>query len=205
MTSFVTAEGRLAILLIFGAAVTACGGSGGGSTAPADFVGDWQIPVGEVVDAGPGRDGIPAIDRPIVTTASSIDDIRPNELIIGVLHEGAIHAYSHNILNWHEVVNDAINFNDFTLSYCPLTGSAVAWDSDDGLSTTEFGVSGLLFNSNLILYDRETGSNWSQMLEQAVQGSRSLEQPQRIQIVETTWRTWKNMYPDLFAIPQGLA
>jgi hypothetical protein len=172
------------------------GGGGGGATAPAPTGGGWLIPVGEVVDAGPGQDGIPSVDMPTMQIASTITDIRPNELIVGVLHEGTVHAYPHNILNWHEVVNDSINFNDFVLSYCPLTGSAMSWDSDDSVGNSQYGVSGLLYNSNLIMYDRETGSRWSQMLEQAVEGPRSSDRPQRIQVIETTWGTWVNMYPD---------
>ena len=180
--------------------IAACGGGGGGGANPGGGNSGWLIPEGEVVDAGPGQDGIPAIDRPIMLEASATTDIRRNELIIGVLHEGTIHAYSHNILNWHEVVNDSIQFNDYVLSYCPLTGSAVAWDADDSLADTEFGVSGLLYNSNLILYDRETGSRWSQMLEQSVQGPRRSDRPQRVQVVETKWSTWQAMYPDSFVM-----
>ncbi len=183
--------------------IAACGGGGGGGGGNDGDASIWLIPEAEVVDAGPGQDGIPAISRPVMAKASAITDIRPNELIIGVLHEGTIHAYSHNILNWHEVVNDSIEFNDFVLSYCPLTGSAVAWDVDDNLSNTEFGVSGLLYNSNLILYDRDSGSRWSQMLELAVQGSRRSERPQRIQVVETTWGTWLAMYPDSFVMTRS--
>lgn len=157
------------------------------------------------MDGGPGQDGIPAIDRPVMQLAAEVPDreILDAELVVGVLHEGAMHAYPYNILNWHEVVNDSINFNDFVVSYCPLTGSSVAWDADDGLANTEFGVSGLLYNSNLILYDRESGSRWSQMLQQSVEGTRVRERPARIQVVETTWSTWKTMYPDSFVMTRS--
>ena len=191
---------------LLAALLCACGGGGGGGTPPAGGSGAaWIIPESEVVDGGPGQDGIPAIDRPVMQRASEVPDreILASELVVGVLHEGTIHAYSYNILNWHEVVNDSINFNDFVVSYCPLTGSTVAWDADDGLANTEFGVSGLLYNSNLILYDRESGSRWSQMLQQSVQGSRIRERPARIQVVETTWSTWRNMYPDSFVMTRS--
>ncbi|MDH3612467.1 MAG: DUF3179 domain-containing protein [Gammaproteobacteria bacterium] len=184
--------------------IAACGGGGGGGGGNNNNPGTsgWLIPEAQVVDAGPGQDGIPAVDRPIMQLASTVpvDDILRNELVVGVLHEGTIHAYPHNIMNWHEVVNDSINFNDYVLSYCPLTGSAVAWDVDDNLVDTEFGVSGLLYNSNLILYDRESGSRWSQMLEQSVQGPRAADRPERIQVIETTWATWQAMYPDSFVL-----
>ena len=73
-------------------------------------------------------------------------------------------------MDYHEVANDSVQFNAYVLSYCPLTGSAMAWDVDDGDSNTEYGVSGLLYNSNLITYDRLTDSRWSQMLQQYVEG-----------------------------------
>lgn len=182
-----------------------CGGGGGGSTPTASSNGAWIIPESEVIDAGPGQDGIPAIDRPIMQRVSEVPDreILASELVVGVLHEGTIHAYPYNILNWHEVVNDSINFDDFVVSYCPLTGSAVSWDADDRLGNTEFGVSGLLYNSNLVLYDRDSGSRWSQMLQQSVQGNRAGDTPQRLQVVETKWSTWKSMYPDSFVLTRS--
>ena len=79
----------------------------------------------------------------------------------------------------------------------------MSWDVDDALSNTEFGVSGLLYNSNLILYDRESGSRWSQMLEQAVQGPRATERPNRLQVIETTWSTWLAMYPNSFVMTRS--
>ena len=192
---------KIVPILLLCMACSACGGGGSGSsTAPVNTTDIWSIPAAEVIDAGPGKDGIPSIDLPVMTEAVNITDIDPYELIVGVLHEGTIHAYSHNILDWHEVVNDSINFNGFVLSYCPLTGSAMAWDPDDSQGNTQFGVSGLLYNSNLILYDRATDSRWSQMLEKSVQGSRRNETPSRVQVVETTWATWRAMYPDSFVM-----
>lgn len=204
MSKFDATARILAISLVAGMAMSACGGGGGGGGVnPQNPGGNWLIPQGEVVDGGPGQDGIPAINRPIMQEAVNETNQRPTDLVVGVLHEGQIHVYPHDILNWHEVVNDSINFNDFVLSYCPLTGSATSWDIDDTLSDTEFGVSGLLYNSNLLLYDRESGSRWSQMLEQAVQGQRAAERPNRLQVIETTWSTWLAMYPNSFVMTRS--
>jgi len=82
------------------------------------------------------------------------------------------------------------------LSYCPLTGSAMLWESLLAPGDETLGTSGLLYNSNLIMYDRETGSLWSQMLEQSIWGERIQTIPDRLQVVETTWGTWQAMYPD---------
>ena len=111
----------------------------------------WIIPATEVVDGGPGKDGIPSIDAPVFQLVVDDTVMLPGDIVVGLFHEGVYQAYPHEILNWHEVVNDSVESNSFVLSYCPLTGSALAWDVDDGSGNPEFGVSGLLYNSNLIL------------------------------------------------------
>ena len=177
--------------------LAACGG-GSDSLPPGDPGSNWTIPRSEVQAGGPGQDGIPAIDFPRFSPIDSpeFDFLRDNDYVVGVFIDGEYRAYPHPILNYHEIVNDEASYTDFVLSYCPLTGTALAWDADDNVVNAEFGVSGMLYNSNLILYDRETGSHWSQMLERSVRGSRVDEVPERIQVIETTWRTWKAMYPD---------
>ena len=182
--------------------LTSCGGGGGGATAVTPPVvanaDDWLIPRAEVVDGGPGQDGIPAIDAPQFQRAADVSSgfLFPGDLVVGVFLDGEYRAYPHKILNWHEVVNDSVATNDFVLSYCPLTGSALTWDVDDSVANPQYGVSGLLYNSNLIMYDRESDSRWSQMLEQAVWGPRQSDIATRIQLIETTWATWVAMYPD---------
>jgi hypothetical protein len=202
-----TVMGRMPAPRAIGAALyslvlASCGGGGGGgeSVTPIDDPSAWIIPAGEVVDGGPGKDGIPALDRPVFQRTADNSDVLNSSLVVGILHEGEYRAFPHEIMDYHEVANDSLQFNAYVLSYCPLTGSAMAWDVDDGDSNTEFGVSGLLYNSNLILYDRLTDSRWSQMLQQAVEGSRSEEMASRLQVVETTWATWKTMYPDSWVL-----
>jgi hypothetical protein len=164
----------------------------------------FLIPAEEIADGGPGPDGIPSIDSPLFTQAFSSTLIQPQDLVVGISIDGVAKAYPHSILNYHEIVNDQITINganqDITLSFCPLTGSSVLWNSLMGSANTSFGVSGLLFNANLILYDRETGSLWSQMLEQAINGSELERVPEKAQVVETTWQTWIEMYPDTFLL-----
>ena len=182
--------------------LASCGGGGGGAAAntppPVGTPNPWLIPSGQVVDGGPGQDGIPSIDNPQFQVATDVSStfLFPGSLVIGVFVDGEYRAYPHKILNWHEVVNDSVSSNDFVLSYCPLTASALIWDVDDSGANPQFGTSGLLYNSNLIMYDRETNSRWSQMLEQSVWGTRISETPTRIHGIETTWSTWLAMYPD---------
>ncbi|MDD9890308.1 MAG: DUF3179 domain-containing protein [Gammaproteobacteria bacterium] len=162
------------------------------------------IPADEIVDGGPGPDGIPSIDSPLFTQSFASTLIQPGDLVVGIHIDGIAKAYPHSILNYHEIVNDRLTINgdklDVTLSFCPLTGSAVLWESFAESADTSFGVSGLLYNANLILYDRETQSLWSQMLEQAISGPELARVPEKIQAVETTWATWLAMYPETFLL-----
>jgi len=191
---------RALLLMPAALLLISCGGGGDGSVAPTDSSTGWSIPVGEVVDGGPGKDGIPALNSPVFQRTADNTDVRDSALVIGILHEGEYRAFPHGIMDYHEVANVSFQFNAYVLSCCPLTGSAMAWDVDDSVSNKEFGVSGLLYNSNLILYDRMTDSNWSQMLQEAVEGSRSGELPALLQVVETSWATWKAMYPDSWVL-----
>jgi hypothetical protein len=93
-------------------------------------------------------------------------------------------------------VNDVVGGTPIALTYCPLTGSAIGWDRTIDGTVTTFGVSGLLYNTNLIPYDRKTGSNWSQMSNQCVNGELIGENVVTHTVVETTWKTWKKMFPN---------
>ncbi|MEM6806653.1 MAG: DUF3179 domain-containing (seleno)protein, partial [Bacteroidota bacterium] len=124
---------------------------------------DWLVPQDEVFDGGPGKDGIPSIDEPRFIDADAANFISENDLVVGYADGNEAKAYPHVILDWHEIVNDETNNFPHAIVYCPLTGSATGWERTiDGKKTT-FGVSGLLYNTNIIPYDRETDSNWSQM------------------------------------------
>lgn len=171
------------------------------------IVDDTAVPKSEIIGGGPGPDGIPPLEFP-----DFVDDLQaillaPSELIAGVKIGDDIRAYPHNILNWHEVVNDQFTIDGLsetaTLSYCPLTGSAMLWQALMEPGDKTLGTSGLLYNSNLIMYDRKTGSLWSQMLEQSIWGDQILKIPDRLQVVETTWGTWQTMYPDTIKLSES--
>ncbi len=161
----------------------------------AEVSGDWLIPTDEVFDGGPGRDGIPSVDNPQFTNVNDASYLLDDDLVIGIKIGGTIRAYPHPILDWHEIVNDDISGQKTAITYCPLTGSAIAWKRNGVVSNSEFGVSGLLFNSNLIPYDRGSSSNWSQMRLQCVNGSLIGNEIETSKIIETTYKTWREMYP----------
>ena len=168
------------------------GGGGNGGGAPAA----WLIPPEQVFDGGPGIDGIPALQSPQFEAAATISTVRDSDLVLVVRSNGQVKAYPHDIMDYHEIVNDGPATAPFTMSYCPLTGSAMAWHGSTVDTNPTYGVSGLLFNSNLLLYDRATNSLWSQMLQVSVTGNRIGDRPQQFGVLEMPYETLEAMYPD---------
>ena len=168
----------------------------GGTNQQSINNGPWLIPVNEIRDGGPGKDGIPSIDSPNFTDAINVDFLNDNDLVIGIFKNNEAKAYPHIVMDWHEITNDAIGSDFFTLNYCPLTGTAFAWESITNGTRSTFGVSGLLYDANLIMYDRNTDSNWSQLQLECVNGQLIGNKPSLLNVVETNWKTWKSLYPN---------
>ena len=164
--------------------------------APSTPIDPWLIPDNQILDGGPGKDGIPSIDVPSFSSISEINFLNDEDLVIGIKVGDEVRAYPHPILDWHEIVNDMVEDVAVAVTYCPLTGTAIGWDRRLDNTLTTFGVSGLLFNTNLMPYDRATDSYWSQMRLDCVKGSFSGTRIEFVPLVETTWATWKQLYPD---------
>lgn len=179
---------------------SACGSDGNSNVESAAL---WLIPTALIADGGPGQDGIPALQNPNFESASTITTVDNSDLVILVRDGDQVKAYPEDIMDYHEIVNDGPATAPFTVSYCPLTGSAVGWQGIVEHADPSYGVSGLLYNSNLLLYDRETGSIWSQLLELAVFGDRSGEKANHIQVLQTSFRTLKAMYPDAMVMTRN--
>jgi hypothetical protein len=189
---------NLLFLFIVATLIIACGGGSKRDKTPAfpREASEWLIPADQIIDGGPGPDGIPAIENPQFVNATSASHVGDSDIAIAVRHGGEVRIYPHDIMDWHEIVNDESADGPFTTSYCPLTGSAVTWQGELSHADPSFGVSGLLFNSNLLLYDRQTDSIWSQMYEISVSGSRSGEVAARMQVIEASFSTLRSMFPD---------
>ena len=157
---------------------------------------DWLIPANEVLDGGPGKDGIPSIDNPQFATIEETTFLRDDDLVLGFADNNVVRAYAHRILDWHEIVNDDINDHAIAVNYCPLTGTGIGWNRIINGTKTTFGVSGLLYNSNIIPYDRLTDSYWSQLLHLSVNGQLIGNEAHTYNLVETSWETWKELYPE---------
>ena len=157
---------------------------------------EWSIPRSEVLDGGPGKDGIPALVNPGFESVQNTNYLLDTDLVIGVKNGEDVRAYPHAILDWHEIVNDNLGDVSVAVTYCPLTGTGIGWNRIIKDNETTFGVSGLLYNTNLIPYDRATDSNWSQILNESVNGELLGEKADLIRVFETDWRTWKNLFPN---------
>ncbi|MGR3811618.1 DUF3179 domain-containing protein [Jiulongibacter sp. NS-SX5] len=157
---------------------------------------EWSVPIDEVRDGGVGRDGIPSIDRPMFSKAADQQVLFDHELVTGIVVKGVAVAYPHKILDYHEIVNTDHGGFAYAISFCPLTGTSLVYPRELNGQTTTYGVSGLLFNSNLILYDRASESLWSQMLLSSINGEFKDQEIPFYQTIETTWATWKSWYPE---------
>lgn len=159
-----------------------------------------SLPREQIIHGGPPRDGIPAISDPKLVRAAEAAYLEPMDRVVGIELDGEARAYPVPILNWHEIVNDQIGDRRVAITYCPLCGTAVAFDSTIDGQATDFGVSGLLYNSDVLLYDRATESLWSQILAESVAGRRVGMKLKPLPISHTTWRDWSAMHPDTLVL-----
>ena len=148
------------------------------------------IPEDEIHHGGPPRDGIPALSNPEFIKASEADWLKPDDRVIGIEIGGERRAYPIRILNYHEIVNDRISDTAFAITYCPLCGTGVAFDAQVAGKTREFGVSGLLYNSDVLIYDRQSESLWSQIMSKAVSGPLKGTRLKKIPVQHTSWDAW---------------
>ena len=153
------------------------------------------VPVEQIEAGGPMRDGIPAIDHPRFIVASQADFLNDRDRVLGISLNGMQKAYPVLILNYHEIVNDRFGDTAVVVSFCPLCGTGIAFLADRNGEDFDFGVSGLLYNSDVLLYDRQTESLWSQLREQAISGPLKGERLQQIAIEHTSWSDWRSRYP----------
>jgi hypothetical protein len=131
-----------------------------------------------------------------VAAAEGEGFMSPGALVLGVVVNGEPRAYPHNLLWWHEIINDVLGGRPILVTYCPLTGSGLAYDPVIAEQHLNFGTSGLLFHNNLVMFDRATQSLRSQMRVEAICGSFSGTVPGLLPVVQSTWSAWKALHPD---------
>ena len=130
-----------------------------------------SVPLGEIISGGPPRDGIPSIDDPRFVPLGEATDLTPREPVLGLSVQGDARAYPIRILMWHEIVNDIVGGVPVAVTYCPLCNSGVVFDRRADGQLLDFGTSGRLRHSDMVMYDRQTESLWQQFLGEAVVGA----------------------------------
>jgi hypothetical protein len=151
----------------------------------------------EAVSGGPPKDGIPSIDDPSFVSADAVADrFEPGDPVFGLERGGEVKAYPQKILVLHEICNDVVDGTPVSVTYCPLTGTAMGFERGD----TTFGVSGRLVNNNLIMYDRGTEAWWPQVLATSIPGpwneSPGTKSLSEFRLVWTSWGKWTGKHPD---------
>jgi hypothetical protein len=170
----------------------------GGDSPDGSFAG-CNLDLTFLRDGGVGRDGIPALTDPkFVSAAPQAENayLGADDRVVGVVIDGEPLAIPHNTLWWHEIVNLNRGATQLAVSYCPLTGSSLVFDRS-AVDGDEFGVSGLLWQNNLIMYNRRSGESlWPQMLGEARCGPQTGTVLPRYPAIEISWEGWKQLHPD---------
>jgi len=155
-----------------------------------------SIPAEDVLTGGPPKDAIPAIDEPKFLPIKNVDYLNDQDQVISFTGASTTRAYPLRILIWHEIVNDTVGDNHIAVTYCPLCGTAMIFDRQINGKQYNFGVSGLLYQSDVLLYDRQTESLWSQLAMEAVSGDMRGNELDWIASEQMTFGAWKERYPD---------
>ncbi|OLS20962.1 MAG: hypothetical protein HeimC3_38010 [Candidatus Heimdallarchaeota archaeon LC_3] len=154
-----------------------------------------------IFSGGVPKDGIPAINNPQYINRIEADLLlEDSDIIFGLVFEGEIIAFPQRIVVYHEIINTRGNETKISITYCPLTGSALGFVAHVNSRETTFGTSGKLVNSNLVMYDRLTGSYWPQIIGQAVMGEGTNTTLEKVQLLWTNWGLWKAKYPDTLVL-----
>ena len=155
------------------------------------------VPLDQIVSGGPPRDGIPSIDNPkFVFIQDGGKFLQGSDLVMGLSINGDTRAYPLQILVWHEIVNDIVGNTPVAVTYCPLCFTSQVFLRDIDGQIVQFGTSGKLYNSNLVMYDRTSNSLWSQALGEGIVGKYAGKKLEKIPFELAYWDDWKKLYPD---------
>lgn len=149
-----------------------------GSSHPSFWESQWPdtdfnkhtVSYDEIMSGGPPKDGIPSIDDPRFVPVAEATDLKDSEPVVGLVINGEAKAYPLRILTWHEIVNDEIAGVPVTVTFCPLCNSSIVFDRRVEEGVLDFGTTGKLRNSDLVMYDRQTESWWQQFTGKAIVG-----------------------------------
>jgi hypothetical protein len=181
-------------------------GLGEASPAPADAA-EWDtdfskrlVPLSEFQSGGPAKDGIPAIDRPHFTRADDVDWLEEREPVIEVEVGGETRAYPIQILTWHEIVNDEIRGTPVAVTFCPLCNTALVFDRRVDGEVLDFGTTGKLRESDLVMYDRQTESWWQQFGGRALVGELAGKELEHLPARMVAWGDFRSEHPSALVL-----
>jgi len=154
------------------------------------------VPLGEIASGGPPPDGIPAIDRPVFVTPGAAEPwLRGKEPVLALEVNGDARAYPLQILMWHEIVNDTVGGLAIVATYCPLCNSGLVFERLVDSTLLDFGTSGKLYRSDLVMYDRQSHSLWAQMEGRAIVGARVGTRLKQVPANTIAFGDWKAAHP----------
>ena len=163
-----------------------------------------SVDLGEIMSGGPPKDGIPSIDDPKFVAVAESEDLLPREPVIGLTVNGESRAYPLRILTWHEIVNDEIGGVPVAVTYCPLCNAAIVFDRRVEGQVLEFGTTGKLRRSDLVMYDRTTESWWQQFLGEAIVGALTGTRLKMLPARLESWERFSARHPDgLVQVPNN--
>jgi len=154
------------------------------------------VPLSEFMSGGPGKDGIPAIDEPKFVSVDEADEwLEDREPVIELELEGEARAYPIQILIWHEIVNDTVAGRPVAVTFCPLCNTALVFDRELDGQVLDFGTTGNLRSSDLVMYDRQTESWWQQFGGDAVVGELAGAELEHIPARIVAWEDFAARHP----------
>jgi hypothetical protein len=154
------------------------------------------IDTAELLSGGPPPDGIPAIDRPKFLAADHVDFLDDEEPVLALEIGDDARAYPLQVMTWHEIVNDTVDGVPVAVTYCPLCNTAIAYGRRLGDRVLDFGTSGMLYNSALVMYDRQTESLWSHFTAEGIVGHLAGQELEVYPVAIVAWADWREAHPD---------
>ena len=168
--------------------------------AAREFTTDFSkhsVPLDEILSGGPPKDGVPSVDDPLYVSIEEADQwLESVEPVIALKIGDAARAYPIQILIWHAIANDVLDGKPVLVTFCPLCNTAIAYDRTIDGKIFDFGTTGRLRYSNMIMYDRQTETWWQQATGEAIAGELSGERLEVLPAALISWKDFKETYPE---------
>lgn len=195
---------KVTFIVVFLASMALFGAIAFAGQTSADWKREWprtdfsksSVDLAEIISGGPPKDGIPAIDNPQFMAVSAVHDLGDQEPVIALKVNEEAKAYPLRILMWHEIANDTIGGVPVTVTYCPLCNAAVVFDRRVNGKVLDFGVSGKLRHSDMVMYDRQTESWWQQFVGRSIVGAMTDVELKRLPAHVIPFSAFKASYPN---------